>query len=254
MKIKSHLLNTDNIQFKMVGRASFDSFLKLADEFTKFAVDDLVLAVVNNRYKVYKCAINLDKKEDFIKGCERYDTMNLAKYWIKSAIDINTEFGLYFSPYLTSTGWLLDYGVTSNNDLYVVGRFKLNTATVLTLPKSKVLTGFFNDFANTDLRTHALLDIIRKDMNDFNIGVCRKSDPNAVGLEVTMATNGLGEWEHKMGSLRWINGEAEKYLLEFQKWAANKKWAKLVKLAIRPSVNRWVTFAIMPKFKSNEIK
>ena len=253
MKIKSQLLINGTEQPKMVGRASFDTFLKLSDEFTQFAIDDLSLATVNNRYKVYKCVIENDKKTDFIKGCERYSTMDLTKFWIELALPDDEDFGLYFSPYWTKNGWLMDYGVTCLNDLYVVGRFKLDPSIIGTLPKAKTLKGFHNDFVNIDLRTHYLLDTIRKDMSTFDIAPCRKSEAVATGLEVTLATNGLGSWEHKMGALRWKSDEAEKYLKLFQEWAATKKWSKAVKVAIRPSVNRWVTFAVIPKFKSVDI-
>lgn len=250
MKINSELLT--NTKPKTVGRLSFDSFLKIADEFSDFSIDNLSLATINDRYKIYTCSIKKDKKDEFIKSLSRYESLELIKFWIDLAIPDNTEYLLYFSAYYTKAGWLMDYGVSSINDLYVVGRFNLNAATIATLTKAKVLKGFFNDFSNTDLRTHALLELIRKDLFDFDLGICRKTEPNINGLEITISTNGLGEWEHKQGAFRWKDGEAEKYLKKFQEWAAKKRWSKSIKLSIRPSVNYWVIFAIIIKFKSSE--
>ena len=244
MKINLQL-NTNDAPLP-VGIESLQSFIKVA-EIGTYAVDDLTLSVHNGRNKVYVVRVDADKRADLFKCVERYASLKGIKYWVDNAVPENQKPNLYFSVYRTKDGWMFDYGVTSGLDLYVVGRFKFGVTVLETLPPSKILKDFKSDFESIDLRTHTLLDVIRRDLIYVDLGPCKITNPQIVGDTVTVSTHNLGVWHQVGKEMVWAQGEAQKYLLVFQKWVKQRKWWPMIQIKVRPYDNGWVDFSISPK-------
>lgn len=244
MKINLQLNKTTNAPLP-VGKESFNSFLKIA-EIGSYAVDDLTLSIHNARYKVYVIKVEQSKREELFTSVEKYKSLSAISYWVENAVPENIKPNLYFSVFRTSDGWMFDYGVTSGLDLYVVGKFKFSVNIFETLPTSKILKDFKTDFEQIDLRTHALLDIIRRDLIYVDLGPCKITDPQVVGNTVTVSVHNLGIWLTVGKEMVWQQGEAQKYLLTFQKWVKEHKWWNMIEIKVRPYDNGWVDFSISP--------
>lgn len=248
MKMKLHLQT--NTTPPLVGRESFDTFLQIAEQLTKHAVDDLSLSVQNDRLKTYVCWIKPEEGPTLTKLLSRYASMKLAVMWLEKAFTDSMRKGLYYSLQLLPGGdWQVQYGLTDGSNLYVIGQFALDMA-AQKFPVSAVTKHFIEDMTPWDPKALALLDAVRKDIKSFDPGPCSLPDAQVVDNTVTQPCHMLGTW-NKGQTLEWAEGEAEKYLKVYQQWVRSKSWWQEVELVLRIVGNGWVYFVVKPKKKTD---
>lgn len=245
MKIKYHLTTDDTP--KMVGRQSFNYFLEAVEKHCGYFQDDLSLASMNKRYKVFTGRVKAENRGDFMNILNEYPSLDIMKYWIDKSPETYDVIP-YYSPYFKNNKWLMDYGVVINSNLYVCGRFNLNTSVINNFPKNKLLSEFELQFSKTDLRTHYLLERIKYDMYFLDLGPCKKNYPVIYNNIVSVELYDLGTWIFDMGVRSWAEGEADKYGKLFQEWVKDKKWASMVKLGLTPGKNGKAEFRVIPNW------
>lgn len=244
MKLKAHLQTTDAPA--LVGQLSFQSFLQIGEKLSTHAIDDLGIAVQNDRYKVFTCRISATKRSEFMDMASRYKSMDGLTFWMNKAIPENAPITLYYSVY-QKDGWMMDYGIALGQDMYVVGKFLLNAANFKALPDSTILKDFKYRFSKYDFRVHTLLDNIRHNLRNIDLGHCSRTDAQVIDTDIIVSCYGLGVWEKRNGVYKWADGESDKYAKAFQKWVRERPWWQLVKLTIYPYNNGWVDFTVAMK-------
>lgn len=244
MKLAAHI-ETANAP-KLVGQLSFTSFIQIAEKMASHAIDDLGLAVQNDRYKVYSMRVPAAKRTELLDLVGRYKTMAGITFWTNNVIPDNMPITLYYSMYHRK-GWLLDYGISLGQDMYVIGRFILNPANFKVLPNSSILKDFKYQFSQYDLRVHTLLDTIRCTLRSIDLGYCSRTDAQIIDEEAIVSCYNLGVWEKRNGVYQWADGEADKYAKKFQEWVRKFGWWQLVKLKVMPYNNKWADFVITLK-------
>ena len=241
MKLKAHLQS--NQAPALVGQLSFQSFLQIGEKLASHSIDDLGLAVQNDRYKVYSFRIPATKRTELNDLVSRYKSMSGIKFWLDNVVPENVAVSLFFSAYFKDQ-WLMDYGIALGQDMYVVGKFVLNAANLKALPDSIIIKDFKYRFAKYDFRVHTLLDNIRTHLRFIDLGHCSRTDAQVIDSDVVVSCYGLGVWEKKGGGYKWEDGEADKYSKLFQQWVRKRPWWELVKLTVTPYNNGWVDFTI----------
>lgn len=245
MKIKYHL-NTEDLP-KMVGRQSFNYFIELVEKSCEYFIDDLSLATQNKRYKIFTGKVPDDKKSEVLENIGEYSSLAICKYWLDKT-PVNYDYIFYFSPYYKNNKWLMDYGVVINGNLYVCGRFNLNSAVINSLTDSKLLAEFNLQFSKTDLRTHYLLNQIKGDLYFLDFGPCKKNYPVVYDNAASVIFYDLGQWIFDMGVRSWAEGQSAKYGKLFQEWVSGKAWGDMVKLSVIVGKNGVTEFKVTTKW------
>ena len=233
-------LKDDRLDFPILGLEAFSTFLKVCNETSKWALDDIGLANRANVYKTWVCWIKPDEVSKLKEVVERYASMKLLKHCLDVNIVENNKIGLYIKLDYVG-GWQMSYGITNNTTLYKVGEFEYGFDTKL--PEDRILKYVMDEMEDFNPREHLLMFKIRQDMVAFDPGYCKRLDPQIIDGEVVISTNGLGQW----GEREIMDGEAERLLTVFKDWVKVQKWWELVKLIVRPRKNKWVDFVIQPK-------
>jgi hypothetical protein len=245
MKIKYHL-DTQDLP-KMVGRQSFNYFIELIEKTCDYFVDDLSLATINNRYKIFTGKVKEDKKSQILENLDEYSSLDICKHWLNKT-PVNYNYTFYFSPYYKNNKWLMDYGVVIDTNLYVCGRFNLNSSVINSLINSKLLAEFNLQFTKTDLRTHFMLNKIKSDMYFLDLGPCKKNYPTVYNNTVSVIFYDLGQWIFDMGINTWAVGQSEKYSKLFQEWSKTKTWGSMIKLSVSVGKDGVTEFKVTPKW------
>jgi hypothetical protein len=244
MKLRTYL--TGDSLPNMVGRESFDTFIKIAESVCEFSFLDVATSAANDRYQVYSSVVKIgvdELSEEFSK----YKTMNIAKYWLDKYIPVGTNIKLYFSAYNTSDKWLIDYGIIAAADMYTVGRFNFNQRVLTNLPASKLLKNFKSEIDKYNLPTHAVFNAIRRDLKDFNPGPCVVNIPVVVDGEVVLSCKDLGRWQYVNGVKRMNAQDAEDNLRAFREYCGSKPWTNSVNLVLRLKKDGWADFVVQMK-------
>jgi hypothetical protein len=249
MKLKVHLQVEDKPQ--PVGKESFKTFVKVAEQVSTYALDELSLAATGDQYKVFVCWVPFDQIDKLNTLMDRYDSMQLAKLWLDKVFIAGIRRGLYYALKRVGSRWEMSYGLTDGNNLYLVGKFAYNSQ--FEMPDSTVTKHFKYYYIPFDPRVHALLDVVRKDLKMFEPGPCTIQEPQVAGTSVVLSCHMLGYFTQDQGGLEWVEGEAERHLKTFQTWVKDKPWWKIVKLAIRPSHDGWCDFVVYPKIYGVDI-
>jgi hypothetical protein len=234
-------LRDGSLDFPILGLETFETFIKICAEMSKWALDDMGLANRANVYKVWMCWIK-PGEYDKLKGIvERYSSMKLLKHYLDINIVENNKIGLYIKLDYVSNQWRMSYGITNNKKLFMVGEFEYGFNTKL--PKNQLLKYVLDEIQDFNPREHLALFRIKQDMATFDPGFCKRLDPQIVEKEIVVSTHGLGHW----GEREILPGEAEKQLNVFKDWVKTQKWWDMVHLVVRPRKNKWLDFVIQLK-------
>lgn len=241
MELAKWIKGDDIDNFPMLGKDSFNTFLKVCSEFSDWALDDIGLANRANTYKVWVCKIPSDKLEDVKSILERYSSMKLLLHYYNINIVENNYIALYIKLDWIENKWEMSYGITNNKKLYKIGEFEYHTA--IDLPSHKILKYVYDVTNDFDPREHLALFKIKQSSEHFNPGYCQITDPQIINKEIIISTYNLGIWLDS----GIAQGEAEKYMQVFKDWVKTKKWWDLVHLTVVPRKNKWMDFKIKLK-------
>lgn len=235
-------LKTGVDDLPLLGKESFNTFLKICSHFAKWALDDISLATKNDKYKIWTCPVKSNQIKEVKSLLERYNSMKKLLHYYNNSVVENKPISLYMSLNFINRKWMFEYGISNGNKLFKVGEFEYTTTTQL--PEHEIVKYINSELEEFNSREHLLLYRIRKDMITFNPGYCQITEPIILNKTVVMTTYNLGVW-NKDGKLE--NGEKEKYLEIFKEWAIQYQWAKMITLIVRPQTKQSIDFII--KFK-----
>jgi hypothetical protein len=240
MELSSWLKN-DKESFPLLGLDSFDTFLKVCNEFSEWALDDVGLANRANAYKIWTCKIKPEQIKDVKSILERYTSMKLLLHFYNINIVENNPVALYIKLDFEQNKWMISYGISNNKKLFKVGEFDFDFNTQL--PEHQILKYILEEIEDFNPREHLLLYKIKKDASRFNPGYCQILDPQLINKEIIISTYGLGQWN----DAGIENGEAEKYSDILKNWVKTQTWWSNVKLIVIPRRNKWLDFKIVIK-------
>lgn len=243
MKLAKWLESDDINDFPILGLSSFDTFIKVCMEFSKWMLDDIGLANRNDCYKIWISPVKSEKLSEVKSILERYTSMKLLLHYYNTNIVENNKIAFYIKLDYTENKWVMSYGITNDKKLFKVGEFEFNFNTQLNSNEIlKYVLDYIQDF---DPRLHLLLYKIKQDSHQFNPGYCQILDPLSNDFKVTISTNNLGLW---MDNNKLQAGELDRLFIIFKDFVKEQKWASLVNITIRPRPNsKWIDFIIEPK-------
>lgn len=238
-KISNWLLNNDLDSFPILGYESFNSFIKVCESVSKWAVDDSGLANRADSYKIWICIVkDVDKLKNIL---EKYKSLNLLNHYLNKEIVENSKISLYIKLDYLSNKWMLSYGITNDKKLYKIGEFEYNIS--IKLPTSEILKYVKDDIEDFDPRKNYLLRLIKKDFYSFDPGTCQRLDPVIISGECVLSCNNLGIWDNNTMS----ETEANKWLEIFKSWVGGQKWWDMVKLKVKARRDKWIDFSVQTK-------
>lgn len=224
----------------ILGMESFETFLKICEQVSEWAIDDIGLGNRADVYKIWACWIKKQSLQDLKKITERYKSMKLLTHYIDVNIVESNNIALYILLDWKNK-WVMSYGITNNKALFKVGEFDFNAS--IKLPESKILKYVKEDVEDFDSRKHFLLRQIKNDMVLFDPGYCQREDAMISQNEIITSTKGLGKWAN--GQL--MEGEAERLLDVFKNWVKEQKWWSLAFLVVKPRKDGWIDFIVRLK-------
>lgn len=238
-KISNWLKNNDLDSFPILGYESFNSFIKVCESVSKWALDDAGLANRSDSYKIWICKIkDITKLKSIL---EKYKSMNLLSYYIDKEIVENSKISLYIKLDFVSNNWIISYGITNDKKLYKVGEFIYNIS--IKLISSEILKYVKDDIDDFNPREHYLLRLIKKDIYMFDPGTCQRLDPIILNNSCILSCNNLGYWNN--GTM--AEDEANKWLNNFKNWVSTQKWWDMVKIKVIARKDKWIDFIISNK-------
>jgi len=241
MELAKWLKGEDLDNFPVLGKESFNTFLKICLEFSEWALDDIGLANRANSYKIWICKVKSEDLHKVKNILERYSSMKKLLYYYNNNIVENNFIGLYIKLNYEQNKWFMSYGITNNKNLYKIGEFEYKVTTKL--PQQQLLKYINDAIGDFNPREHLALFKIKQEMFEFNPGYCQITDPQIINNEVIVSTYNLGVWN----SNGLENGEAEKYMQLFKNWVSTKNWWKIAHLILLPRKNKWMDFKIKIK-------
>ena len=148
-------LKDDINNFPLLGLDSFNTFLKVCNEFSKWALDDIGLANRNNAYKIWTCTIKPEQIKDIKSILERYTSMKLLLHYYNINIVENNKIALYIKLDWVENKWQMSYGITNNKKLFKIGEFEYNFS--IKLPEHVILKYIIEEITDFNPREHLLL-------------------------------------------------------------------------------------------------
>lgn len=241
MELAKWLKGDDIDNFPVLGKESFNTFLKICLEFSEWALDDIGLANRANSYKIWICKVDSEDLSKVKNILERYSSMQKLLHYYNENIVENNFISFYIKLNWEQNKWIMSYGITNNKDLYKCGEFEYKVTTKL--PQQQLLKYVNDTISDFDPRQHLILFNIKQQMFEFNPGYCQITDPQIIDKEIILSTYNLGIWN----SNGLENGEADKYMQVFKNWVKTKKWWNIVHLVLVPKKNKWMDFKIKLK-------
>jgi len=234
-------LQPSDEKFPLLGKESFETFLKICAEFSEWALDDIGLATRNDAYKVWVCPVHSDKLKN-VKGIiERYSSMKLLLHHYNKNIVENGTVSLYIKLDWLENKWEMSYGITNGKKMFKVGEFPYTVSTEV--PASTLMKYIKDELDDFNPREHLVLYRIKQDASSFNPGYCQITDPMLINKQVIITTFNLGVWHN--GTIQ--GGEPERLLNVMKDWVKTQKWWNLVRLTVRPGTNGMIDFIIQIK-------
>lgn len=238
----SKWLSSSSTELPMLGKESFNTFLKVCSHFAKWALDDISLATKNDKYKIWSCPVKSGDIKKVKAILERYTSMKkILKHYNESVVE-NKPIIFFMSLNYINNKWNFEYGLCNGNDLFIAGEFEYTMTT--NLPKNEIVKYISSELKDFNSREHLLLYKMRKDLVTFNPGYCQITEPIILNRTIILTVYNLGLWNDN-GELE--NGEKETYLEMFLNWAKPYKWAPLVTLIVRPKIKNSIDFIIKLK-------
>lgn len=240
MELASWLQNQSN-DFPILGSESFATFIKVCEEFSEWALDDIGLANRSNSYKVWTCWVKPEQIPTVKDVLSRYTSLKLLAHYYNINIVEKNRVGLYIRLDWEQNKWIMSYGITNNKKLFKVGEFeyKLNVK----LPESRILKYVLDEIDDFNPREHLILYNIKQDFIMFNPGYCKRTDPQIIDKEVVISCYELGQWTDQ----GLVQGQAKEYLDLFKQWVKTQKWWQSVHLIVRPKRDKWIDFVLKLK-------
>lgn len=239
MELSTWLKDIDVKKQNLLGINSFETFLKICNEFCEWALDDISLASRNNAYRIWTCRVPFNKLKSVKSVLESYTSMQLMLYYYNMNIIETDLLSFYIKLDYINNKWMMSYGLTNNLELFKVGEFEFNVA--VKLPKSPVLKYIKDITENFDAREHLMLLNIKREFYRFNPGYCKIFEPAIIDKDIIVSTYNLGVW---IDNNTLHPGEAQNYLDIFKNFVKQYKWASAVKLIVRPLKNKTIDFVI----------
>ncbi len=238
---EAEFLKDKNIDFPILGLESFKTFLKLCEEVSQHALEDVGLANRANVYKIWTCQLKKNRQSDIKNISNRYSSMKLLSHYLDINIVENNKIGLYIKLDYLNNKQEMSYGITNNKKLFKIGEFDYNISTKL--PESVIIKYVLDDIEDFNPREHILLFKIKQDSYTFDPGYCKRFDPQIIKNEILISTVELGnQTEDKLE-----NSQAEQFLEVFKQQAQEYKQSSLITLIVRPRKNKFIDFIIKLK-------
>ena len=185
MELSKWIKGDDLESFPLLGIESFETFLKVCQDVSKWALDDAGLANRSDTYKIWVCwqkTSDLQKLRDLVS---RYKSMGLMLHYINLNIVEGSQIGLYVALDWIQNKWIMSYGITNNKKIYRIGQFHYTPATKL--PSTEILKYVKDEIGDFDPRKNFLLRKVKTALFYFDPGYCQRMDPYILNTECVLS-------------------------------------------------------------------